>query len=169
MIFLARHCSSRKPWGVRWMTRMVLFSPLTQPSANLFPGLPLRNDAVPMSFDHPGELLERLGSLPLECVVPVLEEFPGPDFAFVAPQLAEGFFKAGKRCCRRLAASSVLSAWRHSRRVTAQTACLTRPAFSALILVPGCSLPPGSPDYAFFTNSDFSFIGPIPSILQSIL
>src|SRR3989344_9351041 len=39
-------------------------------------GLAVRNDAVPMTFDHLRELLERLESLPLECILPVLEEFP---------------------------------------------------------------------------------------------
>jgi len=60
-------------------------------------GLTVGNDAVPMTFDHLRELLERLEPLPLECVFPVLKEFPGPGFARVVPQLPERFLKQVSR------------------------------------------------------------------------
>ena len=46
-----------------------------------------------MTVDHLREFLERLESLPLECVFPVLEELPGPGFASVVPQLPERFLE----------------------------------------------------------------------------
>ena len=45
--------------------------------------LAVRNDALPMTFDHLRELLKRLQPLPLECFFPVLEELPGPGLARV--------------------------------------------------------------------------------------
>src|SRR5450755_2953748 len=47
-------------------------------------------DPVPMSFDHRGEFLIRLESLPLQTRSPVLEESPCPALAFVVPELTEG-------------------------------------------------------------------------------
>ncbi len=52
-------------------------------------GLAVRNGAVPITFDHLCELLERLEPLPLECIFPVLNELPGPGFARVVPLLSE--------------------------------------------------------------------------------
>lgn len=42
-----------------------------------------------MTRDHLGEFLIGLEPLPLEAGAPVVEEAPGPAFAFVTPQLAE--------------------------------------------------------------------------------
>ena len=79
-------------------------------------GLAVRNDAVPMAFDHGGELLKRLESLPLECVFPVLEELPGPGLTSIVPQLSERFleqvgrvepFIGGEQGLERLAAIEV--------------------------------------------------------------
>ncbi len=52
-------------------------------------GLAIRNDAVPVMFDHLRELLEWLEALPLERFFPVLEKFPGPGFARVVSQLPD--------------------------------------------------------------------------------
>src|SRR3989344_529918 len=56
-------------------------------------GLAVRNDTLPMAFDHVGELLKGFQPLPLETGAPVLEEFPGPSFARVVPQLPERFLE----------------------------------------------------------------------------
>ena len=45
--------------------------------------------AVPMGIDHRSELLERLQTLPLQGVTPLVEETPCPARNFVAPQLLE--------------------------------------------------------------------------------
>src|SRR3990172_10963219 len=61
--------------------------PLDATERDFVLGLAVGNDAVPMTFDHLRELLERLESLPLEAGTPVFEELPGPGFARVVPQL----------------------------------------------------------------------------------
>src|SRR5208283_2766494 len=43
-------------------------------------------DAIPMGFDHPGELLEGLYALPPESVPPLVEETHGPGRALVVPR-----------------------------------------------------------------------------------
>jgi hypothetical protein len=53
-------------------------------------GLAMRDDAIPMTFDHGGELPEELKPLPAQTALPVTEEASRPAFAFVVPALAEG-------------------------------------------------------------------------------
>ena len=79
-------------------------------------GLAVRNDAVPMTLDHGGELLKGLQPLPLEAVLPVVEELPGPGLALVIPQLPKRFLEqigrvepliGGEQRLKRLAAIEV--------------------------------------------------------------
>ena len=64
MIFITRYSSSRKPCAVRGMRRRGLFSPSAHPRETVFSGLQLKDDAIPMTFDHGRELLEWLKPLP---------------------------------------------------------------------------------------------------------
>src|SRR5579871_4714092 len=50
-------------------------------------------DAIPVVFDHRGELLERRQPLPAEGVPPLLEETPRPPGRLVVPQLVERFLE----------------------------------------------------------------------------
>ena len=77
-------------------------------------GPAIRDDAIPMTFDHGRELLEGRKPLPAQTALPVLEEAPCPTFAFVVPELAEGLLEqvggveplvGGKQCLERLPAS----------------------------------------------------------------
>src|SRR3990170_6420688 len=92
-ILSRRYSSSRSPYARRWMTRILLLSPSTKPSADLVLGFAVGGNPIPMTIDHLGELLVRLQALPLEARAPVLEEPPGPALAFVAPHLAEGLLE----------------------------------------------------------------------------
>src|SRR3990167_4512985 len=67
--------------------------PLDATERDFIVGLAVRNDAVPMAFDHVGELLKGFQPLPLETGAPVLEELSGPGLARVVPQLPERFLK----------------------------------------------------------------------------
>ena len=57
----------------------------------------VRGKSFPVPVDHFGEFLEGLQILPLEGCTPVLEELPGPGFAAVLPELAEGLFERVSR------------------------------------------------------------------------
>jgi len=50
-------------------------------------------DAVPVVFDHPGELVEGFQPLPAESVPPLIEEAPRPPWGLVVPQLVERFLE----------------------------------------------------------------------------
>src|SRR3546814_13881608 len=54
-------------------------------------------DAVPVSFDHPHELLIWLQPLPAQALLPALEESAGAALGAVAPQLAERLFQQVRR------------------------------------------------------------------------
>lgn len=56
-------------------------------------GLAIGGDAIPMTFDHGRKLLEGLKPLPAQTALPVVEEASRPTFAFVVPELAEGFLE----------------------------------------------------------------------------
>jgi hypothetical protein len=48
-------------------------------------------NTIPVPFDHFRKLLIGLQTLPLECLLPVVEEPPRPAFGLVTPQLTKGF------------------------------------------------------------------------------
>lgn len=79
-------------------------------------GLAIRDDAIPMSFDHGRELLEGFKPLPAQTALPVLEEASCPTLALVVPELAEGLLEqvggvesliGREQCLERLPASEV--------------------------------------------------------------
>jgi hypothetical protein len=72
------------------MTRTLLLEPLDEAESDLVLDSAVGRDAIPVTFDHLGELHVGLEALPLERVGPVLEEAPGPALAGVVPELAEG-------------------------------------------------------------------------------
>src|SRR3546814_20155374 len=68
-----------------------------QAEADLVVGVAVRGDAVPVSFDHPHELLIWLQPLPAQALLPALEESAGAAIGAVAPQPAERLFQTVRR------------------------------------------------------------------------
>ena len=51
------------------------------------------NNAIPVAFDHVGELFKWAQALPAELGLPVVEKLPGPGWVLIAPKVDEGFFE----------------------------------------------------------------------------
>ena len=56
-------------------------------------GMAVTGDAIPMAFDHGGEILKGLESAPAQLGFPVVEKFSSPCGVLVVPQLPERFFE----------------------------------------------------------------------------
>src|SRR3989442_8457983 len=67
--------------------------PLDQAEAGLDIRVAVGDDPVPVPLDHGCELLVGLEPLPLQALLPALEEGAGPARGLVAPELAEGLFE----------------------------------------------------------------------------
>src|SRR3989454_12788840 len=67
--------------------------PLDQAEADLVLRVAVGDDPVPVPLDHRGELLVGLEPLPLQALLPALEEGAGPAWGLVAPELAEGLLE----------------------------------------------------------------------------
>src|SRR5881397_1284531 len=67
--------------------------PLDQAEADLVLRVAVGDDPVPVSLDHGCELLVGFEPLPLQALLPALEEGAGPARGLVAPELAEGLFE----------------------------------------------------------------------------
>src|SRR3989337_2312113 len=67
--------------------------PLDEPEGELLLRLAIRRDPAPVPLHQRGELLEGFEPLPLERLLPVVEELPGPPFPPVPPQLVERFLE----------------------------------------------------------------------------
>src|SRR5712691_2317297 len=67
--------------------------PLDESEADLVLGVAVGDDPVPVALDHRRELLVGLEPLPLQALLPPLEEGAGPAWGVVAPELAEGLFE----------------------------------------------------------------------------
>ena len=66
---------------------------LDQAEADLVLGAAVGGDAVPVALDHRGELPVGPEPLPLEALLPAVEEGARPDLGLVAPELAEGLLE----------------------------------------------------------------------------
>src|SRR4051794_15449474 len=67
----------------------LVVDPFDEPQRHLVLLMAIRRDPVPVSLDHPRELLVRLEALPPQGRLPTLEEAPRPHFPLVVPQLTE--------------------------------------------------------------------------------
>src|SRR5947209_165171 len=67
----------------------LVVEPLDEPQSDLVLLVAIHLDPVPVGLDHRGELAEGLQALPLQGVLPVVEEPTGPARALVVPELAE--------------------------------------------------------------------------------
>src|ERR1700674_5202454 len=71
----------------------LIIEALDQAEADLVLRPAVGGDAVPVPLDHRGELPVRLEPLPLESLLPAVEEGAGPALRLVAPELAEGLLE----------------------------------------------------------------------------
>src|SRR3954453_14607037 len=67
----------------------LVVDPFDEPQGHLVLFMAIRRDPIPMSLDHPGELLVRLEPLPPQGRPPSVEESPRPNLPLVVPQLTE--------------------------------------------------------------------------------
>src|SRR4051812_37512676 len=67
----------------------LVVDPFDEPQGHLVLFMAIRRDPIPMSLDHPGELLVRLEPLPPQGRPPSVEESPRPPLPLVVPKLAE--------------------------------------------------------------------------------
>src|SRR3989442_2647943 len=70
-----------------------VFEPLDQAEADLVLWVAVGDDPVPVPLDHRCEVLVGLEPLPLQALLPPLEEGAGPAWGLVAPELAEGLLE----------------------------------------------------------------------------
>ena len=66
---------------------------LDKTEGNIILGMDIGRDAIPMAFNHFGEILERLEPLPLQGGSPIIKETSGPAFALILPKLAKRLFE----------------------------------------------------------------------------
>ena len=71
----------------------MLLSPFDQAEADLVLVVAARNDPVPVRLDYRREFLVGVKPLPLQALLPPLEEGAGPARRLVAPELPEGLFE----------------------------------------------------------------------------
>ena len=71
----------------------LVVEPFDEAESNFVVGVAVGNDAVPVVFDQPGELLVGPQALPFEGIAPVVEEVQGPAGASIAPELTERLFE----------------------------------------------------------------------------
>src|SRR6266545_4997506 len=71
----------------------LVVEPLDQADADLVLGSAVRGDAIPVAFDHGRELPVGREPLPLQALLPAVEEGTRPALGLVAPELAEGLLE----------------------------------------------------------------------------
>ena len=71
----------------------LVIDPFNKSETDFVFGMTIGGDPIPVGFNHCSELPVRLQSLPLQAVLPALEEGAGTPFGPVVPQLAESFLE----------------------------------------------------------------------------